>query len=358
MAGGGNRRRALAGAVMALAAGMAFPALADGRIAEVKIGVRNEYEPGTVKEPKVQVSGRESSVENVSWDVRVSDWEPGERRTGKIVLRADEGWTFGENGNRPSVQVSGAEYVSAGERENGSVLEVTVSYTPVLKLGQTESAGWDSASQGTAVWRPVPYAKAYQLRLYRAGSQEGGGEDPAKNQYVNMLTLTGTSADLSAYMQEEGIYFYTVRALATGSGESLSAGEEFESEKIVTIRRVSEGWEQINGRYQYTDKNGVRAAGGWKYIGGSWYYFDQDANAATGWQSIGGHWYYLDEQGRMRTGWLNEDGIWYYLSPTGAMATGWYELGPGNAYYFDGSGRMLYDTVVDGRRLGVNGRAE
>ena len=69
----------LAGAVISLAAGMVFPALADGKIAEVKIGIRNEYEPGTVKEPKVQVTGSESSVENVSWDVRVSDWEKREK---------------------------------------------------------------------------------------------------------------------------------------------------------------------------------------------------------------------------------------------------------------------------------------
>ena len=127
MAGSRNRRMVLAGAVISLAAGMVFPALADGKIAEVKIGIRNEYEPGTVKEPKVQVTGSESSVENVSWDVRVSEWEPGKARPGKIVLRADEGLTFGENGNSPSVQVSGAEYISAEERENGSVLEVTVS---------------------------------------------------------------------------------------------------------------------------------------------------------------------------------------------------------------------------------------
>lgn len=377
---GGVRTAALAAAAavcFSVSAGAAArPAWAEERISEVRIRIKDQYGDGILKEPTVQVLGEESEAESVRWDKAVSAWVPGEAQTARITLKAADGFSFeagaageqdgtqsgGQNGAEGAeqegtgkeayggvtVSVTGADCVFAAA--DGDVLEVEVAYTPVLRLGMAERAGWDGGRPGTAVWDSVPGAFSYQLKLYR--EQEG------QETYVNMMTLTGTAADLSSYMEEEGSYYYTVKAQAPGGSQAFVSGGEKESERFDRIRKNREGWRLVDGKYQYTDADGTAAAGGWRYIDGGWYFFSADGYALTGWQEIGGHWYYLDDQGRMKTGWLNENGAWYYLDPTGAMATGWRELGPGNAYYFAEDGTMAYDTVVDGRRLEPSGRAE
>lgn len=344
----------LAGAVTALSAGAAFPALAEGEISEVKIQVREQYEPGAVKAPAVQVSGEESRVESVSWDGEVSSWKPGEDREAVIVLRAADGRRFETGSGNAHISVNGAEYVSSQGKEGGNLLEVKVTYTPVFKLGLTEQAGWDREHQGTAVWKPVPRAASYQICLYRS---TGESLSKSEGEYINTMTLTGTSANLDSYMETSGTYYYTVKALPSKGTKGISSGNEVRSE-LLQVNGVSRaGWKRVHGQYQYIDEKGEKAADGWRYIDGFWYYFDHEGNAETGWERIGGSWYYIDDQGRMKTGWLNDGGNWYYLKQTGAMVTGWYELGPGNIYYFGEDGRMYYDTVVDGRRLESSGRA-
>lgn len=404
---GGVRTAALAAAAAVCfsvtAGAAALPAWAKERISEVRIRIKDQYGDGILKEPQVQVLGEESEAESVRWDKDVSEWVPGEAQTARIRLKAADGFTFeagaageqddaqpgGKNGaggaaqdsarsgaqdgmqdsaegekkdsvrgaregagkeasGGVTVSVTGADYVSAAA--DGDVLEVEAAYTPVLRLGMAGRAGWDGERPGTAVWDPVPGASSYQLKLYRG--QEG------QETYVNMMTLTGTAADLSSYMEEEGSYYYTVKAQAPGGSQAFVSGGEKESERFNRLRENREGWRLANGKYQYTAADGTAAAGGWRYIDGGWYFFSADGYALTGWQEIGGHWYYLDDRGRMKTGWLNENGAWYYLDPTGAMATGWLELGPGNAYYFAEDGKMAYDTVVDGRKLEPSGRAE
>lgn len=56
----------------------------------------------------------------------------------------------------------------------------------------------------------------------------------------------------------------------------------------------------------------------------------------------------------MQTGWINENSKWYHLSENGAMKTGWLNES-GKWYYLNTSGEMLYDTTVDGYKLGING---
>ena len=76
----------------------------------------------------------------------------------------------------------------------------------------------------------------------------------------------------------------------------------------------------------------------------------------TGWQQIDSKWYYLDKDGIMQTGWLEYQGNWYFLDSDGARTAGWKEVKPGEWYYMDGDGKMLADTVVDGYQLDGAGR--
>ena len=60
----------------------------------------------------------------------------------------------------------------------------------------------------------------------------------------------------------------------------------------------------------------------------------------------------------MKTGWEKVDGNWYYMASSGKMVTGWCEIG-GKWYYFskesNSLGQMLYNTTVDGYKLGADG---
>lgn len=72
----------------------------------------------------------------------------------------------------------------------------------------------------------------------------------------------------------------------------------------------------------------------------------------TGWKQSAGSWCYLDGSGAMVTGWLNENGSWYYFDDSGVMkANCW--MGD---YYFLSNGAMATNTVIDGYRIGPDGK--
>lgn len=85
-----------------------------------------------------------------------------------------------------------------------------------------------------------------------------------------------------------------------------------------------------------------------------WYYYKEDGTKATGWYKDGTTWYYMDGNGTMQTGWVKSNGTWYYLKESGAMATGWIN-DRGTWYYLNNAGAMLYNTTVNGYKLGSNG---
>ncbi len=334
-----------AAALMAL--GYAPPAWAATAIANVRLIFDSQYdgEGGRLQEPEITAGLSGYTVSEVSWNRAVTDWTPGQSVIASVTLTPDADHSFSSIYADERITVCGAEYVSARTEIDGSLL-VKASYAPVLKLGQTARAGWSDLEGKTAVWEAVPYASAYQLRLYR-----GDGT------YVATLTLKGTSVDLSAYMAQGGDYYYEVRAVA-GNGESAafkrngayvtSAATSAAGDKTARWLDSPEGW-------RYVDENGRLADSGWRFIEGTWYYFGEDGCAVTGWQEIGGKWYYMDAGCRMQTGWLEQDGAWYYLDSTGEMVTGWYEMSPAFWYYFYEDGTMAADTVIDGYRLGSDG---
>lgn len=111
-----------------------------------------------------------------------------------------------------------------------------------------------------------------------------------------------------------------------------------------------------NKIYLFSDSGSMKI--GWQEIAKNRYYFNSDGSMATGWLSYSGSNYYLYDTGAMAKGWINLDGTWYYLKENGTMVTGW--VTSNNAsYYLDAStGRMLINTIVDGYKIGFDGKRQ
>lgn len=118
---------------------------------------------------------------------------------------------------------------------------------------------------------------------------------------------------------------------------------------------MTTGLKLIDGRKYFLDSSGAMRIG-WVSISGQWYYFNTGGDMLTGWIKPNGNWYYLYSNGVMATGWIKLDGNWYYLNSSGARATGW--ISDGNSYYYLNpiTGIMVKDTVVDGWKIGVDGK--
>ena len=101
----------------------------------------------------------------------------------------------------------------------------------------------------------------------------------------------------------------------------------------------ADGWEKIDGRWYYFDKDGYRQSG-WVKDAGKWYYLSEEGTVTKGWAKIDGVQYFFRENGVMKTGWLEWEGNWYFFRSTGAMKTGWL-LNRGCYYFFRQSGIML-----------------
>ena len=128
---------------------------------------------------------------------------------------------------------------------------------------------------------------------------------------------------------------------------------------------IENGWHRVNrDAWVYVCEDG-KAAIGWKQIAGSWYYFQTERNRSYGYlyqNCTTPDGYFVLQGGKMVTeeGWQYNKYDWYYVLADGSAVTGWKQIN-GNWYYFKpnepggGTGSMLYDTVVDGYRLGYDG---
>ena len=349
----GIKRLWLGAAVLLLILGNAALTYADTAISGLEITFQHQYDERgkEILEPAVLADGAGYTVESVSWSSDRSQWKPGERVTAGIHLAPEDGYEFSYYYENDKIHVNQGKFLTYWRESDGGMF-LKAAYYPVVQLGQTEQAGWSDAERTTASWKAVPYATAYQVKLYH-----GSGE------YITTLTLRGTSVDLSSYVPAGGSYYYEVRAISKDSEDAAyrKSGAYTASERSVAEESgaaAAGGWYQTAEGWRYSDSNGTEAADGWRYIGGVWYYFDSDGYAATGWRELNGKWYYMNQDGQMHTGWLELDGETYYMDSTGAMAAGWYQMSPSVWYYFEKDGRMVKDAEVDGYRLGFDGIME
>jgi FOG: Glucan-binding domain (YG repeat) len=119
------------------------------------------------------------------------------------------------------------------------------------------------------------------------------------------------------------------------------ANLEVKAQPIVDIIPISvkiAGWKFVDGTWKYYDDNGV-AKTGWVSDGGYWYYLQSNGAMRTGWQLDNGKWYYMDSSGAMQVGWVNSNNKWYYMELSGEMHVGWIQLN-NTWYYMNPTGEM------------------
>ncbi|MEG1780860.1 MAG: N-acetylmuramoyl-L-alanine amidase family protein [Clostridium sp.] len=349
-----NMRRLWIGVAAALVVmGSALTVYADTPIVDIRVTFSNNYDSvgGTILEPTVLAGGSGYEVAGVSWSKELDKWKPGNKITAEVMLTPLTGRSFYSNYKAKKVSISGADFISAKRDDEDGSLTLKVNYRPVVQLGMTEKAGWSDATKTRAVWKKVPYATAYQLRLYRGNDE-----------YVKTITMEGTTVDLTESLTKESNYFYEVRATAKDSSDSnyMRSGEYVTSEDtfVENLGETGGRWSQYSDGYKYTDTQGIPAVNGWRYIMSNWYYFNENGYAATGWCAVGGKWYYMNGEGKMQTGWLNLNNKWYYTDATGAMVVGWYQTTPVDWYYFYQDGSMAAGTVVDGYVISATGKMQ
>ena len=114
---------------------------------------------------------------------------------------------------------------------------------------------------------------------------------------------------------------------------------------------------------------------GWRHLDGSWYYFDESDGthpALTGFFRPAGdpRWFHADGEGHLTYGWQQTGaGAWTFANGNGELVSGWQYLGGSwywfqpdvdchpaitglatigdFSYYFDGTGHMAMNTVVE-----------
>lgn len=94
----------------------------------------------------------------------------------------------------------------------------------------------------------------------------------------------------------------------------------------------------------------------WRLVGAksmaSGYFFNNSGAMQTSWYDDGSSWYWFGSDGAMATGWRSIAGSWYCFGASGVMkANCW--MGD---FYFLPDGAMATNTVIDGYRIGPDGK--
>lgn len=356
---------ALIGASLTL--GTCMSAAAAGSISNVRLTFTDVYgEEGEILEPAVSVSDSRYSIESVSWPRAAEKWTPGKKVTATVSLTAEGGNQFAGSYSKSNCKVYGADY-SSNKVVDQETMTVKANYVPVVRLGETERAGWGDTTRTRAVWKKVDFATAYQVKLYSDG------------RLIKTLTVENNNVDLTPYLKNEASYYYEVKATSRNSSESkyLKDGGFVQSDDQImdNLGDTSGTWRDYQAGSKYRDMDGNYVTNSWKLISGKWYYFNNEGYAMTGWQYLNNRWYYLNADGVMQTGWAFVNDKWYYLNSTGDMAFGWIQPQPecwyyldstgtmqtgwiqnnGRWYYLDSNGLMAANTTVDGYQIGEDG---
>lgn len=117
------------------------------------------------------------------------------------------------------------------------------------------------------------------------------------------------------------------------------------------------GWKFVNNKWYFMDNNGQMKTGWAQDSTGKWYFLKNTGEMQTGWlKDTDGKWYFLKNTGEMAAGWVKDtDGKWYFLKNSGEMVTGWTKDTDGKWYFLNSSGEMLYNTTINGYKLGSDG---
>lgn len=323
---------------------MGFTAMADPvNIPRLEVTVNRAWNVGSVGTPGIELpTGSGLEVRGTEYSQDVSTWVPGQTVQMKITIGStDPERIFKDTYGRSICKIIGnAKYVSAVRGVNDSSVIVTVDYVPSITLGAPAKAGWSDSAKKRAVWSPVAYASAYQVKLFKG------------NEGVKTVNVGTNNVDFGPYITDDSNYTYEVRAIApsTDAREYIRDGEVVTStDEVVALEGGAGGyWINDSAGNMYKDANGNYLNDGWRQLDGRWYFFQADGHAKRGWFQDNGKWYYTDENCAMKTGWVNVDGKWYFLDQSGAMKTGWINPERNKWYYLYEDGSMAVTTKING----------
>lgn len=290
-----------------------------------------------------------------TWDMKNKEyWELGDEPKVKVEIHARSGYYFYKTTGSSKFQIDGATYGSVKRENDDETLVLTLKLNPVSgTLDATENAEWIGYPIGKGTWDAVPYAGAYELKLYRDGEVIQG-----------IPKVNATTYDFFPFMTQPGTYQFRVRAIPKNTEEekyvvsgdwvyseemTVSHDETYGSENHERREQLTPenlGWEKDSEGWWYRNTDGTYPTNTWQNIDGAWYLFGYDGYILTGWQLKDGHYYFLDSNGKMQTGWLMDNRNWYYLGNDGIMQTGWITV-DGKRYYMDPNGSMHKEWLLD-----------
>ncbi len=183
---------------------------------------------------------------------------------------------------------------------------------------------------------------------------------------------TGTASNNAWYEGEGGSWFYIKdKAMLKDVTEQIKGKYyHFDSSGRMVTREVHDDyyfgsngaavknqWRlDSNGKWHYYGADSKEVEAGWKKIGSSWYYF-VSGTIVTEDCVIDGKLYRFKKNGasdkkevKITDGWNLIDGQYYYYKG-GSYLTGLQKIGNAR-YYFDGSGKMAYQSRVGSYNTG------
>jgi len=300
-----------------------------------------------------------------------------------VYERYVKSWYFIGSYTASNTHITGGEFISAGIRDSGHTLEVSIRVKPVK--GNYEmplTAEWDNSTLGKAKWEASANdSGVYDVYCYR-------GELMVKK----LEKYQGNYYNFYPYMTKAGDYTFKVRAaIPSGKENSGAYASDYNNSSVLTIaqNQVSNGQgqtksDELNGTAGISGGNtnypngtgnenvagwvtdatgtyfrypsGVIAKNCWIEINGNFYLVDENGRRLTGWQINPSktNWFYMDPStGIMKTGWFRDGQYWYYLEPEGSAKgmriSGWRDIN-GKRYYFNTAGVMVTGWFeIDGK---------
>lgn len=393
---------------MAITAGAAED---DEEISKVTLTVTADTSEGTSGSLDVTADDSRYQIESFDFIGGSGDWKPGDIPKVKVILNAEEGYSFGTRMTAGRVTVKNNGNCTSVKRvERGASLEVTIQLKAIPgTLGAIEDAFWVEYPIGKAKWDEAKLASAYQVKLYY------------KDTVIKTVDKTTVNTfDFYSYMTKAGTYYFKVRAVPRNTSEStyMDTGEWVNSDELYiesgkTAHHTGQspdnsdyipsapllgtstgqlgpasagasspggmvsnaGWVKDGKGWQYRDAGGAFLTNDWALIDGKWYLFNiagymeigwqirkdkyyyltVNGDMLTGWVEDNKRWYYLGSDGAMMTGWIQDSGQWYYSNPDGTRAVGWTNINKKWYYFNQESGIMMKDTVIEGRHVDGNG---
>jgi len=177
--------------------------------------------------------------------------------------------------------------------------------------------------------------------------------------WIKVYKVDGSMTRLSVYDEnnmlvwdEEAERYSIINKAPKDNSQALS--ENIEKVENLIDGNVITGWiKNESGTWSFVNSDSSLIKG-WLNDNSNWYYLDGNGVMKTGWINDKDKWYYLNSNGSMATGWIKESNDWYYLKENGAMATGWVYV-KDKWYYLNSNGSMVYNTTINGYRVGADG---